>query len=421
MDRVAKSGKRLLSFILFRAILVIGLLFNISAYAQVQENVDNDNSNVKLLSSTRYNDSIDYLHVIGEVQNTSPDAQKYIKVTATFYDSTNRIVGTGFTFTDVDVLRPGEKSPFDVILDNKAQSEKVQNYRLVVSSDNTEPKPANLKLTIGDNYYDDIGYVHVLGEVTNQGTEITRYAKVSGSFYNEQNQIVATDFTFTEPSDLMPGQSAPFDTVISDHASTATYGRMSSGSLNVQSSDYAMILPAVTFIIDGESDDGHSSVNSRSGNSNNDDDSNGNGNSDGNCDSSYPTVCIKSPPPDLNCDDVPYKNFKVTGRDPHGFDRDNDGFGCDSANGGSNGNGNKIKPPICPVNPEGECPPVPPIDPPDPCDENPDAEECRGEEPEPEPVEEDEKAVEEEDNSNAVNDQPEEPEEGEEQEDQLTN
>jgi hypothetical protein len=54
---------------------------------------------------------------------------------------------------------------------------------------------------------------------------------------------------------------------------------------------------------------------------------------DRNCDPSYPTLCIKSPPPQLNCDDVPYKNFKVTGRDPHGFDGDNDGIGCDSATG----------------------------------------------------------------------------------------
>jgi hypothetical protein len=29
--------------------------------------------------------------------------------------------------------------------------------------------------------------------------------------------------------------------------------------------------------------------------------------------------------------DIPYKNFRVTGGDPHGFDRDNDGIGCDSA------------------------------------------------------------------------------------------
>jgi hypothetical protein len=55
-------------------------------------------------------------------------------------------------------------------------------------------------------------------------------------------------------------------------------------------------------------------------------------NGDGNCDPSYPDVCIKSPPPDLNCPDIPNKNFKVIGSDPHGFDRDNDGVGCESAN-----------------------------------------------------------------------------------------
>jgi micrococcal nuclease len=49
-----------------------------------------------------------------------------------------------------------------------------------------------------------------------------------------------------------------------------------------------------------------------------------------NCDSSYPDVCIASPPPDLNCGDVSYKNIKVEGSDPHGFDRDADGIGCES-------------------------------------------------------------------------------------------
>lgn len=48
------------------------------------------------------------------------------------------------------------------------------------------------------------------------------------------------------------------------------------------------------------------------------------------CDPSYPTVCIPSPPPDLNCDDVGASNFAVVGSDPHGFDGDNDGVGCES-------------------------------------------------------------------------------------------
>ena len=48
------------------------------------------------------------------------------------------------------------------------------------------------------------------------------------------------------------------------------------------------------------------------------------------CDSSYPDFCIPPPPPNLNCPDIPQKRFTVTGSDPHGFDRDNDGIGCES-------------------------------------------------------------------------------------------
>ena len=50
-----------------------------------------------------------------------------------------------------------------------------------------------------------------------------------------------------------------------------------------------------------------------------------------NCDSSYPDVCI---PPysqgDLDCGQITFRNIRVVGSDPHGFDgRDHDGVGCE--------------------------------------------------------------------------------------------
>jgi len=48
------------------------------------------------------------------------------------------------------------------------------------------------------------------------------------------------------------------------------------------------------------------------------------------CDPSYPTVCIPPPPPDLDCGDIPHRRFKVLQPDPHRFDRDRDGIGCES-------------------------------------------------------------------------------------------
>ena len=47
------------------------------------------------------------------------------------------------------------------------------------------------------------------------------------------------------------------------------------------------------------------------------------------CDPSYPTVCIQRAPPDLDCDDIKHKNFKVLSPDLHRFDGNRDGIGCE--------------------------------------------------------------------------------------------
>lgn len=47
------------------------------------------------------------------------------------------------------------------------------------------------------------------------------------------------------------------------------------------------------------------------------------------CDPAYPGVCIAPPPPDLDCADVPFRRFEVLAPDPHNFDADGNGIGCE--------------------------------------------------------------------------------------------
>lgn len=49
----------------------------------------------------------------------------------------------------------------------------------------------------------------------------------------------------------------------------------------------------------------------------------------GGCDPAYPDVCIAPPPPDLDCPQIPQRRFRVLPPDPHGFDLDFDGIGCE--------------------------------------------------------------------------------------------
>ena len=54
----------------------------------------------------------------------------------------------------------------------------------------------------------------------------------------------------------------------------------------------------------------------------------------GNCAASYPGVCIPPPPPDLDCAEIAHVRFQVRhdvpDADPHRFDGDRDGIGCEA-------------------------------------------------------------------------------------------
>jgi micrococcal nuclease len=51
------------------------------------------------------------------------------------------------------------------------------------------------------------------------------------------------------------------------------------------------------------------------------------------CDPAYPDACIPPPPPDLDCGDLAARGFRVLAPDPHRFDSNGDGVGCEGAGG----------------------------------------------------------------------------------------
>lgn len=52
------------------------------------------------------------------------------------------------------------------------------------------------------------------------------------------------------------------------------------------------------------------------------------------CDPAYPDFCIPPPPAEVDCADLPEEDFTVLAPDPHGFDADGNGIGCESAGSG---------------------------------------------------------------------------------------
>jgi hypothetical protein len=53
-----------------------------------------------------------------------------------------------------------------------------------------------------------------VGEVVNQSPVTAKFVQITATFYDANNRVVGTDFTFTQPHDLAPGQRAPFDLLV---------------------------------------------------------------------------------------------------------------------------------------------------------------------------------------------------------------
>jgi hypothetical protein len=65
-----------------------------------------------------------------------------------------------------------------------------------------------------NSYVSSTGSLHIVGEVINESFQPIRFVEITATFYDYNNRVIGTDFTFTNPSTLQPGQIAPFDLII---------------------------------------------------------------------------------------------------------------------------------------------------------------------------------------------------------------
>jgi len=186
---------------------------------------------------TSFLDSLGYFHVVGEVKNTGDVHTQFNKIIGTFYDSGGEVVATQLTFTIISVLAPGQKSPFDLLLFDIAQSAKVSSYKLFVSCTQAGPLPQGLEIESHSRYLDSINWLHIVGEIKNIASEEATFVKIAATCFDHEGRVVYAGLGFSDPYDLNPGQTAPFEILIeSDRASkVATY------ELQAQSNQYNII------------------------------------------------------------------------------------------------------------------------------------------------------------------------------------
>jgi len=83
-----------------------------------------------------------------------------------------------------------------------------------VSTNLTEESIENnlngLQILSYNSFTDSIGYLHVVGEIKNNYPSTATFVRILGTFYDINNQVVGTQFTYANPSDIGSGEKVPF-------------------------------------------------------------------------------------------------------------------------------------------------------------------------------------------------------------------
>jgi hypothetical protein len=168
-------------------------------------------SNAQTQNDTSYVDSLGYLHVVGEVLNTGDAWLSFVKITGTLKDANGQIVDVTFTYAYADYLPPAQKAPFNLIETDSSKSAKATSYTLALSYQQATTMPANtLTIQGATSSIDSLGYLNIVGQVKNAGTQTSNFTKVVATFYNQAGKVVYVDFTYTSPSDIPAGQTYSF-------------------------------------------------------------------------------------------------------------------------------------------------------------------------------------------------------------------
>ncbi len=161
-----------------------------------------------LENRTVFTDSIDYVHIVGEVQNNGSSNLEFVKVIADFFNGT-QLVADDITYTHLNTLLPGERTCFEILVSGPLAWTSYQ-FEAPSFSVTSQSRPA-LSIS-GDSGSIDptFNWYRVLGMERNDGATPLSFAKVVGTLYNAGGDVIGCGLAYANSTSLAAGQSSSF-------------------------------------------------------------------------------------------------------------------------------------------------------------------------------------------------------------------
>jgi len=189
----------------------------------------------------------DALHIVGEIKNNLEVPLNQINVRVTLLDENKHTIATKDTSSLVNIIMPGMKGPFDLVLTNY-EEKKTKSYSLELDYKVSSPKNQVIDITESELSRDNYNNLMITGTVTNRGDITANTVAVIATLYDKEGNVAAVSRIHPEPDYLRADDYAFFVVAIPDKIQTSG---INDYTLIAESEEYAAVpeFPVGTFVM----------------------------------------------------------------------------------------------------------------------------------------------------------------------------
>ena len=177
------------------------------------------------------------LHIVGEIKNNLDSPINQINVHVTLLDENNYIIQTKQTSSLVNVIMPGMKGPFDLVLTND-EAKKTKSYSLELDYKISPTRNQVIDIIESELSRDSYNNLIITGIVSNKGDSTANTIAVIATLYDKEGNVAAVSRVHPEPDYLRAESNAFFVIAIPDKIQTSEINEY---TLIAESEEYAAV------------------------------------------------------------------------------------------------------------------------------------------------------------------------------------
>jgi hypothetical protein len=186
--------------------------FNVSVTGSQETKVDR--TKMEITNIQMVNDGVGSIHISGEIINQSDHWAHINALAVAVLDGQDQVVSTDWSGTYATELAPkgdqGEydRSPFIATIPDPGIP--FTTWKIFLDAEVIEePEIFPVLIELTSNYFDEFTGFHIIGKITNNGTEKINVLLVAG-LYDQNSLVLDADYEYL-PIVLEPGTEIPFD------------------------------------------------------------------------------------------------------------------------------------------------------------------------------------------------------------------